>query len=90
MTDDELDFDYDGEPEIKMSVYDFKPLSPEERRKQKLDENREIDGFDLSKDEDFADADQGDGRLKVKWSRLTEVMLDTSFGADAEKLLGSL
>lgn len=90
MTDDELDFDYDGEPEIKMSVYDFKPLSPEERRKQKLEENREIDGFDLSKDEDFADADQGDGRLKVKRSRVAEVALSASFRKSVEKMLGGL
>lgn len=82
MTDDELE----SCPEIT----DFKPLSPEERRKQRLEKSREIDGFDLFKDEDFADADQGDGRLKVKWSRSIEVMLDTSFGASAEKLLGSL
>lgn len=82
MTDDELE----SCPEIT----DFKPLSPEERRKQRLEKSREIDGFDLSKDEDFADAHQGDDRLKVKWLRSIEVMLDTSFGASAEKLLGSL
>lgn len=82
MTDDELE----SCPEIT----DFKPLSPEERRKQRLEKSREIDGFDLSKDEDFANADQGDDRLKVKWLRSIEVMLDTSFGASAEKLLGSL
>lgn len=82
MTDDELE----SCPEIT----DFKPLSPEERRKQRLEKSCEIDGFDLSKDEDFADADQGDDRLKVKWLRSIEVMLDTSFGASAEKLLGSL
>lgn len=49
MTDDELE----SCPEIT----DFKPLSPEEKRKQRLEKSREIDGFDLSKDEDFADAD---------------------------------
>lgn len=90
MTDDELDFDYDGEPEIKMAVYDFKPSSPEEKRKQRLEKSCVIDGLDLSKDEDFADADQGDDRLKIRWSRLTERALDTSFGASAEKMLTGL